>query len=121
MWVWRACDAVSTHGLLERCTGFPRKVFAATSGGPMCNTPCRRGCLLQECSGRVALLLRLLLQDRPYLCNMAVAPERRGRGYGTLLMRAAEELVTYMGERELYLHVRWAVSGPHVWGGGGGG
>lgn len=48
----------------------------------------------------------LLPQDRPYLCNMAVAAEHRGRGLGTRIMAAAEELVQALGESEIYLHVR---------------
>ena len=54
-------------------------------------------------------------QDHTYLCNMAVAPQHRGRGHGLRLLRAAERLAAAVGEREVYLHLRC------VWGWGRGG
>lgn len=45
-------------------------------------------------------------EDRPYLCNMAIAEALRGRGYGYLLLQAAEELVSQLGENEVFLHLR---------------
>jgi hypothetical protein len=49
-----------------------------------------------------------LPQDRPYLCNMAIDPQQRNRGYGTALLQAAETLVSQLGESEIYLHLRRA-------------
>jgi GNAT superfamily N-acetyltransferase len=37
---------------------------------------------------------------------MAVTEALRGRGYGTVLLRAAEALVAELGETEVYLHLR---------------
>ncbi|KAL4859982.1 hypothetical protein ACK3TF_000213 [Chlorella vulgaris] len=37
-------------------------------------------------------------EDRPYLCNMAIDPQQRNRGYGTALLQAAETLVSQLGE-----------------------
>lgn len=45
-------------------------------------------------------------EDRPYMCNMAISPDLRGRGYGFALLQAAEALVAQLGETELYLHLR---------------
>jgi GNAT superfamily N-acetyltransferase len=45
-------------------------------------------------------------QDMPYLCNMAVQPEQRGKGYGRLLLDAAEQLILSTGYTCVYLHVR---------------
>ncbi|KAI3438720.1 hypothetical protein D9Q98_001140 [Chlorella vulgaris] len=45
-------------------------------------------------------------EDRPYLCNMAIDPQQRNRGYGTALLQAAETLVSQLGESEIYLHLR---------------
>lgn len=40
------------------------------------------------------------------MCNMAISPDLRGRGYGFALLQAAEALVAQLGETELYLHLR---------------
>lgn len=53
--------------------------------------------------------LQLVLQSRPYLCNMAVAEVHRRRGYGLALLTAAEALVRSLGENEIYLHTRWVL------------
>mmetsp|Transcript_8495 Transcript_8495/g.17006 ORF Transcript_8495/g.17006 Transcript_8495/m.17006 type:complete len:295 (-) Transcript_8495:495-1379(-) len=45
-------------------------------------------------------------QDMPYLCNMAVQPEQRGKGYGRLLLDAAEQLILSTGYTDVFLHVR---------------
>ena len=44
--------------------------------------------------------------DMPYLCNMAVREGHKGKGYGTLLLDAAERVVLSTGYKSLYLHVR---------------
>lgn len=41
-----------------------------------------------------------------YLCNMAVAPEFRRRGYGATLLKAAESFAALAGKDDIYLHVR---------------
>lgn len=46
--------------------------------------------------------------DMPYLCNMAVQPEQRGKGYGRLLLDAAEQLILSTGYTCVFLHVRHA-------------
>lgn len=81
-------------------------------GLPASNCLCLAPCVL--CVGSEAGVrgeldgLRVrCLQDRPYICNMAVAPAFRGQGHGKRIMSAAEELVAVMGESEIYLHVRW--------------
>ena len=101
------------HGLPELGVHQPscgEHTYIATTARAVYNTAMRRGCLqhFPVATHAGAAVCAAMLQDRPYLCNMAVAPERRGQGFGTLLMRAAEDLVTHMGERDLYLHVRWA-------------
>ena len=48
----------------------------------------------------------LLVQECAYVCNMAVNPEYRRRGYGLLLLEAAEEIARLGGQRDLYLHLR---------------
>lgn len=40
------------------------------------------------------------------MCNMAVKPEFRRKGYGLLLLEAAEEIARLGGQRDLYLHLR---------------
>jgi hypothetical protein len=47
-------------------------------------------------------------QDCAYVCNMAVAPEVRRRGFGLLLLRAAEEVARLGSQRDVYLHLRCA-------------
>lgn len=47
-------------------------------------------------------------QDMPYLCNMAVQPDQRGKGYGRLLLDAAEQLILSTGYTSVFLHVRHA-------------
>ena len=42
---------------------------------------------------------------------MATHPAHRGRGYGFALLKAAEALVVQLGEREVYLHLRWVWMG----------
>lgn len=46
--------------------------------------------------------------DMPYLCNMAVEPEHRRRGFGAMLLEAAEVAVLSTGYKSMYLHVRHA-------------
>lgn len=46
--------------------------------------------------------------DMPYLCNMAVESEYRRRGFGAMLLEAAEAVVIRTGYRSMYLHVRHA-------------
>ena len=46
--------------------------------------------------------------DMPYLCNMAVEPEYRRRGFGAMLLEAAEAAVLSTGYKSMYLHVRHA-------------
>ncbi|BDA46449.1 hypothetical protein COCOBI_08-5420 [Coccomyxa sp. Obi] len=46
-------------------------------------------------------------EECAYVCNMAVNPEYRRRGYGLLLLEAAEEIARLGGQRDLYLHLRF--------------
>lgn len=46
--------------------------------------------------------------DMPYLCNMAVESDYRRRGFGAMLLEAAEAAVIRTGYRSMYLHVRHA-------------
>ncbi len=48
----------------------------------------------------------LVVQECAYVCNMAVKPEFRRKGYGLLLLEAAEEIARLGGQRDLYLHLR---------------
>ena len=59
---------------------------------------------------KVSATLRgeILPQECAYICNMAVAPEHRRRGYGLLLLEAAEEIARLGGQRDMYLHLRRA-------------
>ena len=50
------------------------------------------------------------MQECAYICNMAVDPAHRRRGYGLLLLEAAEEVARLGGQRDLYLHLRCARS-----------
>ena len=52
------------------------------------------------------------LQECAYICNMAVAPEHRRKGYGLLLLEAAEEIARLGGQRDLYLHLRYDWPSP---------
>lgn len=45
--------------------------------------------------------------DRAYLCNMAIGPEQRRKGYGAALLAAGELLASQLGEKEMYLHLRF--------------
>jgi len=44
--------------------------------------------------------------ERPYLCNLAVKEEWRGKGFASELLTAGEELVQLVGEDCIYLHLR---------------
>jgi ribosomal protein S18 acetylase RimI-like enzyme len=44
--------------------------------------------------------------DRSYLCNMAILSEQRKKGFGKILLDAAEQLAVVLGEREVWLHLR---------------
>ena len=44
--------------------------------------------------------------DAPYLCNMAVANEHRGRGVAKALLSACDFLAREMGHQDVWLHVR---------------
>lgn len=58
------------------------------------------------------------MQECAYVCNMAVNPEYRRRGYGLLLLEAAEEIARLGGQRDLYLHLRsvtmWQLLSLHL-------
>ena len=45
--------------------------------------------------------------ERPYLCNMAISPEVRRQGIGSLLLEAGEDLVQEVGDNCVYLHLRF--------------
>ena len=47
-----------------------------------------------------------ILQDHGYLSNMAVATNYRRRGYGKLLLEAAETACTLSGHQDLFLLLR---------------
>ena len=44
--------------------------------------------------------------DGAYICNMAVAPDHRGRGVGAALLAAADDAAVAAGARTAYLHLR---------------
>ena len=46
------------------------------------------------------------LQDGAYLCNMAVDEKHQRKGYGSLMLAAAEDLVEVADFRRVWLHVR---------------
>ena len=46
--------------------------------------------------------------DMPYLCNMAVNPDFRRQGIGSMLLDAAEEAILSTGYRSVFLHCRHA-------------
>ena len=50
---------------------------------------------------------------------MAVDPHHRRQGYGLLLLEAVEEIARLGGQRDLYLHLRYATSAwqavPHTY------
>ena len=48
------------------------------------------------------------MQECAYVCNMAVDPDHRRQGYGLLLLEAVEEIARLGGQRDLYLHLRYA-------------
>ncbi|KAL3148590.1 hypothetical protein ABBQ38_014020 [Trebouxia sp. C0009 RCD-2024] len=43
-----------------------------------------------------------------YLCNMAVDANYRRRGYGNILLDAADDMAKIAGEKEIFLHLRCA-------------
>ena len=45
-------------------------------------------------------------QDCAYLCNMAVSEEHQRKGFGSAILKAAEEMVRIAGFRRVWLHVR---------------
>ena len=48
----------------------------------------------------------LFLQNCAYLCNMAVDANYRRRGYGNILLDAADEVAQIAGEKDTFLHLR---------------
>lgn len=50
------------------------------------------------------------MQECAYVCNMAVDSNHRRQGYGLLLLEAVEEIARLGGQRDLYLHLRYATS-----------
>ena len=46
------------------------------------------------------------LQNCAYLCNMAVDGNYRRRGYGNILLDAADDVAKLAGETQIYLHLR---------------
>lgn len=48
------------------------------------------------------------MQECAYVCNMAVDSNHRRQGYGLLLLEAVEEIARLGGQRDLYLHLRYA-------------
>lgn len=54
------------------------------------------------------MLKDLLLQNCAYLCNMAVDANYRRRGYGNILLDAADEVAQIAGEKDIFLHLRYA-------------
>ena len=54
-------------------------------------------------------LLTLCSRQVPYICNLAVLDDWRGRGVGSALLQACEGLVsTHWSNREIYLHASTA-------------
>jgi GNAT superfamily N-acetyltransferase len=51
----------------------------------------------------------LLMNSRPYVCNLLVDPDFRGKGYGRQLMQACEAQSQAWGQSEVYLHVSLAL------------
>lgn len=47
-----------------------------------------------------------------YLCNMAVDAEYRRRGYGNILLDAADDIADIAGQRDIYLHLRFQDVAP---------
>ena len=47
------------------------------------------------------------MQDGAYLCNMGVDATYRRRGYGKLLLQAAEQVTREAGFTRMYLHLRF--------------
>ena len=50
-----------------------------------------------------------MLQECAYLCNMAVDAEYRRRGYGNILLDAADDIADIAGQRDIYLHLRFVL------------
>lgn len=46
------------------------------------------------------------MQNCAYLANMAVDSDYRRRGYGNILLRAADDVTKIAGWKEIYLHLR---------------
>ncbi|KAL3148589.1 hypothetical protein ABBQ38_014020 [Trebouxia sp. C0009 RCD-2024] len=47
-----------------------------------------------------------------YLCNMAVDANYRRRGYGNILLDAADDMAKIAGEKEIFLHLRFQDAAP---------
>lgn len=47
-----------------------------------------------------------------YLCNMAVDANYRRRGYGNILLDAADDVAKLAGETQIYLHLRFQDAAP---------
>ena len=55
-----------------------------------------------------AELANLAVQNCAYLSNMAVNANYRRRGYGNILLDAADDVARIAGEKQIYLHLRYA-------------
>lgn len=58
---------------------------------------CGEMCSLDHCD---------VLQNCAYLANMAVDGNYRRRGYGNILLHAADAVTKIAGEKTIYLHLR---------------
>lgn len=47
-----------------------------------------------------------------YLCNMAVDANYRRRGYGNILLDAADDITKIAGEKDIFLHLRFQDAAP---------
>lgn len=55
------------------------------------------------------------MQNCAYLANMAVDGNYRRRGYGNILLQAADAVTKIAGEKTIYLHLRYvAVDWPKM-------
>ena len=50
------------------------------------------------------------VQNCAYLCNMAVDANYRRRGYGNILLDAADDITKIAGEKDIFLHLRYVAN-----------
>ena len=57
----------------------------------------------------LSIVTTQVVQNCAYLCNMAVDAMYRRKGYGNILLDAADDVARIAGEKDVYLHLRYVL------------